>query len=174
LGRFVNRDPWVKNPWHADINRQKRVTEYASALNERLVIAELSKNGKEIGHIFKLKNELAAGIIPEVIAKGTGSPTSLDGYKDGFNLYGAYYAPNGTDPTGERGYWGCVCLGLKCELYTAACIAAAPLAFAACAGVCTGTLGLGCIGCVIAGAAGTVAACEAAYDCLSTYYDECL
>lgn len=69
------------------------------------------------------------------------------------------------------GTWGyCRCVGqvLKCELYTAGCIASVPACVAACAKVCVGTLGLGCVACYIACAAGVVSLCEAAYDCWVT------
>lgn len=75
--------------------------------------------------------------------------------------------PAGGGSADERtwGYCRCVLQILKCELYTAGCIAAVPAAIPACAGVCAGTAGIGCVSCIIAAAAGTVAICEAAYDC---------
>jgi len=66
------------------------------------------------------------------------------------------------------GWWDyckCVAKVLKCELYTAGCIAAAPACVGACAGVCVGTLGLACVACYVACAAGGVALCDTALDC---------
>lgn len=73
---------------------------------------------------------------------------------------------DGGDVDGQTwGYCRCVLQILKCETYTAGCIAAAPAVALACGPVCVGTVGLGCVVCIIAGAAGAIALCETAYDC---------
>lgn len=77
----------------------------------------------------------------------------------------------GVDEIRNGGTWGyCRCVGqvLKCELYTAGCIAAAPACVITCAEVCAGTLGLGCVACITACTAGAVALCETALNCWRT------
>ncbi|MGD2089021.1 MAG: hypothetical protein PVH61_22780 [Candidatus Aminicenantes bacterium] len=64
-----------------------------------------------------------------------------------------------------KGYWWCVGKILKCEIYSAGCIAAVPAAVAACGSACLGTIGFGCIACVITAGAAGVAICERAWDC---------
>lgn len=65
----------------------------------------------------------------------------------------------------SAGYWWCVGKILLCEAYSAGCVLAAPAVVAGCGTVCAGTLGLGCISCVVAGGAGGIALCQSAYDC---------
>ena len=87
-------------------------------------------------------------------------------------VFGATSAATGTTVHKKWGYWKCVAFNLKCELYTAGCLAAAPVAAAGCAAACAGTLGMGCVACVIAGIAGTVSMCEAALNCWQTAIDQ--
>lgn len=67
------------------------------------------------------------------------------------------------------GYRSCVAEVLKCELYSLTCFALVPISVAACSSVCAATVVPPqpwlCVACVIAGAGGTVAACELAWDC---------
>lgn len=69
---------------------------------------------------------------------------------------------------GQWGFCRCVAQNLKCELYTAGCLLAAPACVVACAAACAGTAGLGCVACIVACAAGGVAICETAYNCWVT------
>ncbi len=63
------------------------------------------------------------------------------------------------------GYWQCVLKILKCEVLSAGCIASPGAAVVACAEVCAGTLGLGCVACISAASGGTIALCDAAVKC---------
>lgn len=65
----------------------------------------------------------------------------------------------------ERYWWDNICCAgriAKVSLFVSACIVAIPGLAVACTAVCAGTLGAGCLPCLIAGGAGTVATCDSA------------
>ena len=62
------------------------------------------------------------------------------------------------------GYWCCVRKVILAQAVLAGCLAAVPAAVIGCGEVCAGTLGLGCIACVIGAGGATVDICNSAYE----------
>ncbi len=165
LGRFISRDPWMKKDMKSvtmereklegalsEVSLQMEREKLEGALSEvSLQIAHMANgsNSSKMKKLLKQKEQLR-----EDISYSTVRPSPGDGYKDGELLYGAYFVPNGTDPTGEIGFWECVELsGLIVPPLTAACMMKCmqqkrPPQF--CALCCGGTSLLGVIiGCIM-------------------------
>lgn len=86
-------------------------------------------------------------------------------YSDGYNLYSYVHSNPAShgDPLGLAGYIKCVCKVWRCELATAACIAAAPVAFAGCGSLCEAPPA--CVACIVVAVEGTIEICNTALEC---------